>query len=47
MERYKKVEVRLTEEEKTAIKVYAAKKGKTMSEIIRELCEEIFNKEVE
>ena len=40
--RYEKVEIRLTEEEKHNLKAYAAKSGKTMSEVIRELCEEIF-----
>ncbi len=47
MERYSKLEIRLTEEEKQAIKIYAAKQGKTMSEIVRDLCYEIFNKKEE
>lgn len=33
--KYAKVEIRLTEQEKMALKVYAAKKGQTMSQLIR------------
>lgn len=45
--RYDKVEIRLTEEEKKSLKIYAAKSGKTMSEVIRELCEQIFKSQEE
>lgn len=34
-----KLEIRLTEEEKKKIKIYAATKGISMSDAIRELCE--------
>lgn len=34
-----KIEIRLTEEEKKKIKVYAASRGISMSDAIRELCE--------
>ena len=34
-----KLEIRLTDEEKKKIKMYAASCGKTMSEVVRELCE--------
>lgn len=37
-----KIEIRLTEEEKKKIKIYAATKGLSMSDAIRQLCEEIF-----
>lgn len=47
MERYSKLEVRLTEEEKQALKLYAVKTNKSMSEVIRELCFEIFNQKEE
>ena len=37
-----KLEIRLTEEEKKKIKIYAATRGISMSDAIRELCEQIF-----
>ena len=39
------VVARLTPVEKEKIKSYAKKRGMTISEVIRELCYEIFNKE--
>lgn len=39
----KKVEIRLTAEEKEKLKEYAEQRHLTMSEAIRWLCEEIFN----
>lgn len=41
----KKIEFRLTAEEKEKIIAYAEKRDMTMSEVIRELCEKIFNQE--
>ena len=41
----KKIEVRLTEEEKEMLKAYAKKRHMTMSEVIRVLCEEVFKGE--
>lgn len=41
----KKIEVRLTQEEKELLKAYAKKRHMTMSEVIRVLCEEIFKGE--
>ena len=40
-----KVEIRLTAEEKEKLREYAEKRHLTMSEAIRWLCEEIFQKE--
>ena len=37
-----KIEVRLTEYEKTKLKEYAKKNHMTMSEVIRVFCEQIF-----
>lgn len=39
--KYEKVEVRLTEQEKIQLKVFAANQNKTMSEIIREALKNI------
>lgn len=38
----KKIEVRLTTEEKDKLKAYADKRHMTMSEVIRVLCAEVF-----
>lgn len=38
----KKIEFRLTAAEKEKIQEYAEKRDMTMSEVIRELCEKIF-----
>lgn len=43
----KRIEFRLTAEEKEKILAYAEKRDLTMSEVVRELCEKIFNGEVE
>ena len=43
--KYEKVEVRLTEQEKLQLKIFAANKGKTMSEIIREALKNIMVQE--
>lgn len=40
-----KIEIRLTDDEKKKIKIYAATKGVTMSDAIRSLCETIFKGE--
>lgn len=42
----KKIEVRLTAEEKDKLKAYADKRHMTMSEVIRVLCAEVFQEEV-
>ena len=42
-----KIEFRLTAEEKEKIIAYAEKHGLTMSEVIRQLCEKIFNESEE
>lgn len=42
----KKIEVRLTTEEKDKLKAYADKRHMTMSEVIRVLCAEVFQEEV-
>ena len=41
----KKIEVRLTEKEKEQLKAYAEKRHMTMSEVIRVLCEKIFQED--
>lgn len=38
-----KIEVRVTEEEKVKIKVFAAKHNKSMSDVIRECCKDLLN----
>lgn len=38
-----RIEIRLTQTEKEALRAYAAKRHLTMSEAIKWLCEEIFN----
>ena len=40
-----RIEIRLTDEEKAAIKEQAAKYGMTVSEFVRYACERIFNQE--
>jgi predicted DNA-binding protein len=40
-----RITFRLTEEEKEKLYELAAKRDITLSQLIRELCEEIFNKE--
>lgn len=42
IKRDKKVEIRLTAEEKGQLKAYADKRHMTMSEVIRVLCAEVF-----
>ena len=42
-----RLEFRLTEEEKQFLKAYASKHNKTVSEVIRELCNSIFKGEKE
>lgn len=39
------LKLRLTTEEKELIKQYAENRNMTMSEVVRELCYKIFNKE--
>ena len=41
----KRIEFRLTAEEKEKILAYAEKHNLTMSEVVRELCQKIFNQE--
>lgn len=41
----KRIEFRLTAEEKEKILAYAEKRNLNMSEVIRELCQKIFNGE--
>ena len=41
----KKVEIRLTAEEKEKLRQYAEKRHLTMSEAVRWLCEEIFKED--
>lgn len=43
----KKIEFRLTAEEKEKILAYAEKRNMTMSEVVRDLCYKIFEGEVE
>ena len=43
----KKLEFRLTAEEKNRIKAYAEKRGIKMSQAVRLLCEKVMNGEVE
>lgn len=43
----KKIEFRLTAEEKEKILAYAEKRNMTMSEVVRDLCQKIFEGEVE
>lgn len=43
----KKIEFRLTAEEKEKILAYAEKHNMTMSEVVRDLCQKIFEGEVE
>lgn len=43
----KKIEFRLTAEEKEKILAYAEKRNMTMSEVVRYLCQKIFEGEVE
>lgn len=43
----KRIEFRLTAEEKEKIIAYAEKHNLNMSEVIRELCQKIFNQEEE
>ncbi len=43
--KYEKVEVRLTEQEKLQLKIYAATKSKTMSDIIRDALKNVMLQE--
>lgn len=43
----KKIEFRLTAEEKEKILAYAEERNMTMSEVVRDLCQKIFEGEVE
>lgn len=45
VKRDKKIEFRLTAEEKEMIVAYAESRNMTMSDVVRELCEKIFKQE--